>query len=84
MRNSEEVQLFRGGIDMSTERPKRFLRLRQVLDRFPVSRSTWYAGIAAGKYPHPHRLGPRTSGWLEADIEALLDCHAAGKGATHE
>jgi hypothetical protein len=41
--------------------------------RIPVSRATWYAQIAAGKYPKPIRLSEGVSVWRVADIDAL--CH---------
>ncbi|HVQ64712.1 MAG TPA: AlpA family phage regulatory protein [Terriglobia bacterium] len=49
------------------------LRLRQVLQVFPVSRSTWWAGVAAGRFPKPVRLGPRCVAWRVRDIRALID-----------
>lgn len=39
----------------------------------PVSRTQWYAGIRAGRYPAPRRLAPRTAVWAAADIRALLE-----------
>jgi prophage regulatory protein len=48
-----------------------FLRLPQVLQIFPVSKSTWWAGIRAGKFPKPVKLSERTSAWRRSDIEAL-------------
>lgn len=54
-------------------KPNRLLRLNQVLDRIPVSKTTWYDGIKAGRYPSAIRLAPRTSAWLESDIEALIE-----------
>lgn len=39
----------------------------------PVGKSSFYAGIANGKYPAPIKLGPRTSVWLRADIEAVAE-----------
>ena len=38
----------------------------------PISRSTWYRGIRAGRYPRPIRLSPRRVGWRRCDIETLL------------
>ncbi len=48
-----------------------FLRLPQVLARFPVSRSTWWAGVKEGRFPKPVRLTERTSAWRRSDIDAL-------------
>lgn len=52
---------------------RQLLRLPQVLDLFPVSRSTWYAGVTAGKYPKPIKLGPRTVAWRAGDIFKLIE-----------
>lgn len=49
-----------------------FLRLRQVLQLYPVSRSSWYAGIKEGIYPAPIKINSRTSVWRVTDIKALL------------
>lgn len=48
------------------------LRLPNVLQRFPVSRSDWYAGIRSGRYPAPVKLGPRSVAWKSSDIDALI------------
>lgn len=50
-----------------------FLRLPQVLALFPISRSSWYAGIKSGIYPSGYKLGIRTTAWKAADIEKLLE-----------
>jgi len=55
-----------------------FLRLPQVLEVFPVSRSNWWAGIRSGRYPAGVKLSPRTTAWLRSDIEALCS-RQAGK-----
>lgn len=38
----------------------------------PVSRTEWYAGIKAGRYPPPIKLGSRLSVWKVQDIRALI------------
>ena len=48
-----------------------FLRLPQVLEIIPVSKSTWWNGIRAGKFPKPVKLTERTSAWRRKDVEAL-------------
>ncbi|MBK9026335.1 MAG: AlpA family phage regulatory protein [Propionivibrio sp.] len=50
-----------------------YARLRQVLTVIPVSRSSWYAGVKAGKYPQSVKLGPRTTAWKVSEIRALID-----------
>ncbi len=49
-----------------------FVRLLTVLSLFPVSKSTWWAGIKTGRYPSPVKLGPRATAWRVEDIRALI------------
>lgn len=49
------------------------LRLPQVLAVFPVSKSTFWAGVRAGRYPQPVKLGTRCTAWHSADIAALIE-----------
>lgn len=51
----------------------RLLRLPQVLELIPVSKSTWWAGVKTGRFPKPLRLGERCTVWREKDIAALVD-----------
>ncbi len=37
----------------------------------PVSKSTWWRGVAEGRYPKPVKLGPRITAWRVEDIRAL-------------
>jgi predicted DNA-binding transcriptional regulator AlpA len=48
------------------------LRIAQVLELIPISRSAWWQGVKSGKYPKPVKIGPRTSAWRYGDIAALL------------
>ena len=50
-----------------------FLRLSQVLTIIPVSKSTWFEGVRAGRYPKPVKIGPRASGWKVEDITTLVE-----------
>lgn len=50
-----------------------FVRLPQILAVFPIGRSSWWAGVASGKYPASVRLSNRTSAWRVEDIRALID-----------
>lgn len=57
-----------------------FLRLPQIVGDpksgrpplIPVSRSTWWAGVATGRFPAPVKLGPRITAWRVEDIQALI------------
>ena len=44
---------------------------------FPMSRSTWWAGVKSGRYPKPVKLGPRTTAWSTSSIKALMEQLAA-------
>ena len=58
-----------------------FLRCRQILGDpkakppvpaiFPVSHSTWWAGVKSGRFPQPVRMGSLTL-WRVQDIRRLL------------
>jgi prophage regulatory protein len=61
-----------------------FLRLFQIIGDpkadppipaiIPVSKSTWWAGVKAGRYPPPVRtLGTRITAWRVEDIRALIN-----------
>lgn len=51
-----------------------YLRIRQVLALIPVSKSTWWAGVKAGRYPQPSRhLGVKITAWHVEDIRKFLD-----------
>jgi len=57
-----------------------FLRAKDVLMFFPVSRSSWWAGVAEGRYPAPVKLGPRMSAWRVEDIRDLIAKLGAANG----
>ena len=50
-----------------------YLRLSQILNIIPVSRSAWWEGCRSGIYPKPVKLGPRTTAWRVEDIRELMD-----------
>ena len=54
----------------------RFLRLPQIISGenalIPMSRATWYAGIAKGIYPPPIKLSPRVSVWRASSIYEVI------------
>ena len=50
-----------------------FLRLSQVLKIFPVSKSTWWAGVKSGRFPKSVKLGARSTGWRVEDIQKLIN-----------
>jgi len=50
----------------------RLYRLPQVLERIPVSRSSWFAGIQSGRYPKGYSLGMRTTVWRSDEIDQIV------------
>lgn len=50
-----------------------YLRLPQILERLPISRSAWWVGCRTGKYPKPIKLGPKTTVWKASEINAFLE-----------
>lgn len=66
-----------------------FLRLPQIIGRpatktepaipaiFPVCKSTWWAGVRAGRYPQPVKLGDRITAWRVEEIRDLIEQVAA-------
>ena len=60
-----------------------YVRLAQIIGNakarppippiIPVGKTSWWAGVRAGRYPKPVRLGPRTTAWRVEDIRALID-----------
>jgi len=50
-----------------------FLRIRQILALIPISPTSWWTGVASGKYPKGIKLGARTTVWRAEDIYALMD-----------
>lgn len=68
-----------------------FLRLTQIVGKpatktkqsiagvFPVSRSTWWAGVKSGRYPKPVKLGERITAWRVEHIRALIEAAASEK-----
>jgi len=53
----------------------KLLKLKDVLERIPVSRTHIYNLIAAGKFPHQVKLGGFGAFWVEAEVEAWIQGH---------
>jgi len=57
----------------------RILRLPACKDKSGDSRSTTYQKIKDGLWPPPVAIGPRSRGWVEHEIEAVLAARVAGE-----
>lgn len=51
----------------------RLIRLDEVLAHLPISRSTFWEGVRAGRYPRPVKLGERITCWRLPDILRLAE-----------
>jgi prophage regulatory protein len=60
-------------------KPKRLLRLPEVLARTGMKQSQWFDAVARGVVPKPvHPLpGGRAVAWVESEIDALIDARIA-------
>ncbi len=65
--------------DSQSVQSKGFYRLPTVLSKIPVSRSSWWQGIKDGRYPAGIKIGPRTTAWLQSDIEDLCSRLSGGE-----
>lgn len=55
------------------------LRLPTVLAVYPVGTSTWWAGIASGRFPAGVKLSARCTAWRAEDIRDLIERAACGE-----
>ena len=55
------------------EDPESLLDLKDVLKLIPISRASWYRGVARGSYPCPIPFGKRRF-WRAGDIMRLRQC----------
>lgn len=60
-------------IPQGTTEPLALYRLPKVLERIPVSKSNWWAGIASGKFPAGIKLSDRVTVWRSDHIQALIE-----------
>ena len=55
---------------------RKILRLKEVLDRTGLSRTTLWRRVKSGQFPPPVRLGgpdSRAVGWLAEDLDDWFD-----------
>ncbi|HIF9059722.1 TPA: helix-turn-helix transcriptional regulator [Photobacterium damselae] len=51
----------------------RLIRLKEVIERGQLSKSTIYKVIANGAFPHNVSLGKRTSAWVEHELDKWIE-----------
>ena len=50
-----------------------FVRIPTILELLPIGKSTWWAGVASGRFPKGVKLGKNTTAWKVEDINALIE-----------
>lgn len=58
---------------MPSKAPERILRIRLVLERTGLSRSTLYRKIQDGKFPRQLKIADRCVGWRESVVNEWLN-----------
>jgi prophage regulatory protein len=62
-------------------RPRRFLRLPEVMQRVGLKHTQIYQRISEGRFPRPVRVGDRAVAWVESEIDAYQDACIAERDA---
>lgn len=66
--------------DLSTHQapgvPLSVLRIKKVTSRTGLGRSSIYSKVNKGTFPKPIKLGERSVGWLESDINKWIASRA--------
>lgn len=59
---------------MATQIPSTgFLRLSQIMEFIPISKSAWWDGCRTGRFPKSVKLGPRITVWRAEEIKAFIE-----------
>jgi prophage regulatory protein len=68
---------------MSANGSERILRLKSVLERTGLSRSTVYRKVQSRTFPKPLKISERCIGWRESDVESWLRSLVLNAGTRH-
>ena len=60
--------------------PNRIIRLKTVLSRTGLSRSTIYRKIAEGTFPAQLKISTKGTGWHESDINRWISVPSGSRG----
>lgn len=50
----------------------KLIRIKDVMERTGLARSTIYKYISLGQFPQPIKLGTRAVAWVEREVEAWI------------
>lgn len=51
----------------------KLIKLKEVIAKTSICRTSIYSKIAEGKFPKPVKLGARASAWLESEIDQWIN-----------
>jgi prophage regulatory protein len=61
---------------------RKFIKLKDVVDRTGLSKSSIYARAAVGTFPKPVSLGCATSRWVDVEIDEWITAQIAARDAS--
>ena len=64
--------------------PDHIIKLPEVKSRSGLGRSSIYEAISRGEFPQPIKLGPRSVGWVESEIDHWLSLRKAARGEAYK
>lgn len=50
----------------------RFLRIKQVMERVPLSKRSIYDRVAKGVFPKPIHIGANATAWIEREVNEWI------------
>lgn len=56
----------------------RMVRLPELIKKTGLKRATIYKKIKQGLFPAPVKIGPKTSVWVEAEVDRVLHSYISG------
>lgn len=59
--------------------PQRILRLKDVKNQTGLGRSSIYSYAQQGLFPKPVKIGARSVGWVEAEVQEWIAARVAAK-----
>ena len=59
-------------MSIDTQKPTQVLRLKEVLEKTGMARSSLYSAIQKRQFPQSISLGERAVGWLEHEVEEWI------------
>jgi prophage regulatory protein len=63
-------------------KPTRLLRIKEVVSRSGLSKSTVYDASRVGDFPRPVKLSPSMSAWVEAEVDQWIADRIAEREAS--